>query len=225
MVACDHAAGVWLIPLLESRFSIAEGFDNWYTAYSFFCLCLCACLFGIFCLIKFVYVQVWRAAISEFIVTALLVFVNTAGAITCLQAGFTSSTAAISVITFFCLAFFILGAAPASGGHLNPAITFATVLTGFCSPARGLLYVIGQIAGSVIGALALKVVVAESVAEKYGLGGCYLKNTIYSDGVLQEVGIEPGPALLAEFVFTLVVLFFAFSIALDPKQFQVSLHV
>ncbi|KAH7429984.1 hypothetical protein KP509_09G076900 [Ceratopteris richardii] len=170
----------------------------------------------------FISPEVWRAAISEFIVTALLVFVNTAGALTCLQAGFTSNTAAISVITFFCLSFFILGAAPASGGHLNPAITFATMLTGFSSPARTLLYVIGQIAGSAVGALALKIVVAESVAEKYGLGGCYLKNTIYADGVVQEVGIEPGPGLLAEFVFTLVVLFIAFSIALDPKQFQVT---
>eukprot|EP00250_Pteridium_aquilinum_P013779 c21569_g1_i1 orf=276-1412(+) len=170
----------------------------------------------------FISPEVWRAAISEFLVTALLVFVSTAGAITCLQAGFTSSSVAISIIMFFCLSFFILAAAPASGGHLNPAITFATMLTGFSSPARTLLYVIGQTAGSVVGALALKVVVAESVAETYGLGGCYLKNTILVDGALVEAGIEVWPGLLAEFVFTLVILFFAFSVALDPKQFQVT---
>ncbi|KAI5077700.1 hypothetical protein GOP47_0007968 [Adiantum capillus-veneris] len=170
----------------------------------------------------FISPEVWRAAINEFLATALLVFVNTAGALTCLQAGFTSSTAAIGVITFLCLSFFILAAAPASGGHLNPAITFATMLAGFSSPARTLMYVIGQTAGAAVGALALKAVVAESVAETYGLGGCYLKNTILSDGALVEAGIDAGPALLAEFIFTLVVLFFAFSIALDPKQFQVT---
>lgn len=167
----------------------------------------------------FISPEVWRAAINEFLVTALLIFVNTAGALTCLQAGY---TVGISIVTFLCVSFFILGAAPASGGHLNPAITFATMLTGFSSPARTLLYVIGQSAGSVVGALALKVVVAESVAETYGLGGCYLKNTILSDGSLVEAGIAAGPGLLAEFVFTLVVLYFAFSIALDPKQFQVT---
>ena len=72
-----------------------------------------------------------------------------------------------------------------------------------------------------MGSLALKVVVAEEVAEMYSLGGCTLKATVLSDGELVEAGIEAGPALLAEFVLTLTVLYFAFSIALDPKQFQV----
>jgi aquaporin-4 len=165
--------------------------------------------------------KVWRAAISEFLAMALLIFVSSAGAITCLQAGFTSTTAAIALVQFICLSFFILASAPASGGHLNPAISLATMLTGFSSPVRSILYIIAQTGGAAVGSLALKVVVAEEVAELYALGGCTLKATVLSDGELVEAGIEAGPALLNEFVLTLTVLYFAFSIALDPKQFQV----
>lgn len=170
----------------------------------------------------FVTPEVWRAALSEFLATGLLIFVSSAGAITCLQGGFTSATAATAIVEFFALSFLILAAAPASGGHLNPAITIATMLTGFSSPARSFLYVIAQSAGSVLGALALKVVVATDVAEEYGLGGCFLRNTVLSNGELVEAGIATGPGLLSEFIFTLTLLYFAFSVALDPKQFQVT---
>lgn len=40
-----------------------------------------------------------------------------------------------------------------SGGHLNPAVTFATCLTGHTSWAKGGLYVIAQILGGIFGSL------------------------------------------------------------------------
>lgn len=40
-----------------------------------------------------------------------------------------------------------------SGGHLNPAVTFATCLTGHTSWAKGGLYVIAQIFGGIFGSL------------------------------------------------------------------------
>ena len=40
-----------------------------------------------------------------------------------------------------------------SGGHLNPAVTFATCLTGHTSWGKGLLYAIAQVLGGVFGAL------------------------------------------------------------------------
>ena len=40
-----------------------------------------------------------------------------------------------------------------SGGHLNPAVTFATCLTGHTSWAKGGLYVIAQVLGGVFGSL------------------------------------------------------------------------
>jgi glycerol uptake facilitator-like aquaporin len=40
-----------------------------------------------------------------------------------------------------------------SGGHLNPAVTFATCLTGHMSWPRGGLYCAAQLLGAVFGAL------------------------------------------------------------------------
>lgn len=40
-----------------------------------------------------------------------------------------------------------------SGGHLNPAVTFATCLTGHTSWAKGGLYVIAQVLGGIFGSL------------------------------------------------------------------------
>mmetsp|Transcript_26800 Transcript_26800/g.65006 ORF Transcript_26800/g.65006 Transcript_26800/m.65006 type:complete len:174 (-) Transcript_26800:3-524(-) len=63
----------------------------------------------------------------------------------------------VAVSHFFILGILILSFAPASGGHLNPMITFATVLTGHTPIARGVLYIVAHIVGSVIGAQIMKV--------------------------------------------------------------------
>eukprot|EP00249_Psilotum_nudum_P007002 c20235_g1_i1 orf=207-1355(+) len=189
---------------LEKRFSFAGFLPTFLGLRDFFCP------------------EVWRAALSEFVATAILIFISTAGAISCLQAGFQSPLAAVGLIEFITLSFMILAAAPASGGHLNPAITLATMLTGFSTPVRALLYIIAQTAGSAVGGLILNLVVAEDVAAKFALGGCLLRNTIPVNGVLMEAGISTGAGLVAEFVFTLALLYISFSVALDPKQFQVT---
>lgn len=54
-----------------------------------------------------------------------------------------------------CIRFFsaVYITANVSGGHLNPAVTFATCLTGHTSWAKGGLYVIAQILGGIFGSL------------------------------------------------------------------------
>lgn len=52
-----------------------------------------------------------------------------------------------------------------SGGHLNPAVTFATCLTGHTSWGKGLLYAIAQVLGGVFGALFEVRAVAAPTAE------------------------------------------------------------
>eukprot|EP00891_Asterochloris_glomerata_P004183 jgi/Astpho2/4183/e_gw1.00064.59.1_t len=51
------------------------------------------------------------------------------------------------------LAILVYCTANVSGGHLNPAVTFATCLTGHTSWGKGLLYAIAQVLGGVFGAL------------------------------------------------------------------------
>lgn len=45
------------------------------------------------------------------------------------------------------LYFLVYALAPASGGHVNPLITFTTMVTGLTSFSRGVLYLIAQTVG------------------------------------------------------------------------------
>jgi aquaporin TIP len=51
------------------------------------------------------------------------------------------------------LAVLIYITANISGGHLNPAVTFATMITGHISLVKGFLYWVAQISGGIIGTL------------------------------------------------------------------------
>lgn len=42
-----------------------------------------------------------------------------------------------------------------SGGHLNPAITLPTIMTGHTSMIKGIAYIIAQLCGSTVGSLLL----------------------------------------------------------------------
>lgn len=44
----------------------------------------------------------------------------------------------IGISNLVMISIFIYAVAPASGGHMNPLITFAAVLTGLCSVPRGM---------------------------------------------------------------------------------------
>jgi len=50
----------------------------------------------------------------------------------------------------FLISLFIYAVAPASGGHMNPMITLATVLTGLTGFSRGILYMIAQVMGAAL---------------------------------------------------------------------------
>ena len=43
----------------------------------------------------------------------------------------------------------VAGIGPISGGHINPAVTFAFIITGRISVTRGAMYIVAQIVGAV----------------------------------------------------------------------------
>jgi glycerol uptake facilitator-like aquaporin len=59
----------------------------------------------------------------------------------------------ISSLTFFFFIFFYTTLL--LGGHINPAVTFALMLTGDVSMATGLLYFVAQFLGAMLGAAIL----------------------------------------------------------------------
>jgi aquaporin TIP len=97
-----------------------------------------------------------------------------------------------------------------SGGHINPAVTFAMVMTGNMSVAKGILYWAAQLAGATLAVLFLKAVILapyESGLGVHGLGPMLEEN----------VGDGAGAGLLIEIVLTAFLVYVVFATAVDPK--------
>jgi glycerol uptake facilitator-like aquaporin len=60
------------------------------------------------------------------------------------------AAAYVAVSNIFLLTLFIYALAPASGGHVNPIITFSTMVTGLTGFSRGILYMLGQTIGAAV---------------------------------------------------------------------------
>ncbi|KAG0583099.1 hypothetical protein KC19_3G109300 [Ceratodon purpureus] len=160
--------------------------------------------------------EVWRAAAVEFIATFAMVFVGTLCTISTLQTGFHHPVLVIAIFQALTLSLCIQAAAPMSGGHVNPCITWTEMLTGHITPVRALFYITAQALGSIVASLAVKNIVGHTLAWKYMLGGCYLHSQ--PSPTSQQVGLQPGRALLLEIILSFFVLFIAYSVALDPQR-------
>jgi glycerol uptake facilitator-like aquaporin len=60
------------------------------------------------------------------------------------------AAAYVGITNIFVLSLFIYALAPASGGHVNQLITFATMTAGLTTFSRGILYLIAQTAGAAL---------------------------------------------------------------------------
>ena len=118
-------------------------------------------------------VAVRRALLAEFLGTLLLVFF-TAGTVI-VTAGMLgerlSSPRLLATSMAHGLAFGLLVFAMGgiSGGHLNPVLTFAVVITRRMTVTRGLLYLAAQLLGAVVGAVLLKLALPAGVSVALGV--------------------------------------------------------
>lgn len=169
---------------------------------------------------------VYRAAFIEFCFTTLFQFGHIAIVATATSTSpvpspsnatlvsqelvFASPGLVIGIGHAILLTLFIFAAAAPSGGHMNPTITFATMCTGHTSAFRCLLYFIAQMIGSVVGSVLMRIVIgwdSDSIAP--------------NQMALCGIGtLTPSGALVAEVMFTFILLFPAFGIAFEPKQGQ-----
>lgn len=94
-----------------------------------------------------------------------------------------------------------------SGGHFNPAVSFAMLLTRRQSPGQSALYVVSQLAGATVAGLLLGRLLHnyEFMSNPPFLGSCDLTN----------IGFKGGVAIEAVLTFFLVLVIFG--TAVDPK--------
>jgi MIP family channel proteins len=150
------------------------------------------------------------AYIAELIGTLFLVFFVTSVVVLYVASGqnaqFGSDFAVVGLTHAFVLFVLIASIGVASGGHFNPAITAAFIALRRIDPIDGLVYILAQLSGGVLGALLTKgLLLDEGKASDYGtpqvsdlLGGA-------TQGAIVEA--------LGTFVLVLTVL----AVALNPE--------
>ena len=149
-----------------------------------------------------------KAAFAEFVAMALFVFIGV-GSIAVAAAG--GGILAIGLAHGLAYALLVAGIFAISGGHLNPAVTFAMLITGRITLMRGVLYVAAQMIGAVVGMLLLRAFLLDELVNgaAIGAGGhAVAAQVVPSD--LAAVGLE------ATGTFILVWTFFA--VAVTPRN-------
>ena len=113
------------------------------------------------------------AYIAELVGTLLLVFFITSVVALYVSVGqnaqFGSDFAVVGLVHFLVLFALIISLGVASGGHFNPAVTTAFIALRRIDPIDGLVYILAQLSGGVLGALLTKAfLLDEGRASDYG---------------------------------------------------------
>jgi hypothetical protein len=84
----------------------------------------------------------------EFVGTTCLCYISALIHTTIVSSKTSQPAAYVGITNIFLISLFIYALAPASGGHVNPLITFTTMMAGLTSFSRGILYMVAQTLGS-----------------------------------------------------------------------------
>jgi len=149
----------------------------------------------------------WKRALAELIATFTVTFVA-AGAL-CTdqysggQLGLLGSALAYALAT----AVMMNATAPVSGGHVNPAITLASWLTGGIKLSMGVLYLLAQLAGATIAAFVLMRTFSAEIWQPVDLGTPAL-----------SAGVSFTTGLFIEAVLTFFLVFAVLRVFLDKER-------
>ncbi|HLZ28349.1 MAG TPA: aquaporin [Chloroflexota bacterium] len=143
-----------------------------------------------------------RNAIVEFVGTFALIFVG-AGSIIATGG---QNLVAIALAHGLAIGLMVAAAGQISGGVYNPSLTIALVAARRIGVNRGVYYIVAQLVGALVAALALKAIfpAAAVTAVKLGVPG---------------VGADYGviAALLAEIIMTFFLMYAVFGVAVDLR--------
>ena len=146
----------------------------------------------------------WRVSLAELIAVFLFVFIGAGTVVVTgdLMGQDTLTPARLLVIALahgLTIAILVAAIGHISGGHINPAVTFAAMLTRRVSMLQGVVTIVAQLAGAVLAALVLD----------YLLGG------VGAHGLAE--GVEPLEGLVMEIILTVVLVLVIFGAAMDRR--------
>ena len=152
------------------------------------------------------------ALTAEFVGTFMLVFAG-AGA-SALGAG---GLVGVALAHGLALAVAVYAFGHISGGHVNPAVTVGVWLAGKMSARRAVSYVVFQVAGAVVAALALRFVLGGAVG---GLGATTLARGLEVAGA--PVVVTPAAGLALEAILTFFLALAVLQAAVAGKAGQLA---
>jgi len=152
--------------------------------------------------------SLWRAGISEFVATLIFIFIGCGSVV-----GAKSTIGddklpvpALTLIAFahgFTIMVLIYAIGEISGGHINPAVTWALLITDRLSILRAVTYWFSQFFGAMVGAGILYGILPNTLVFHLG---CHGSNDLLTD----------WQALGCEIVFTFIFIFVVFATAVSP---------
>jgi len=152
--------------------------------------------------------SLWRGGVAELVATMIFLFVGT-GSVVATQAVLgtgliaTPSLTLIALANGFVIMTMIYAVGEISGGHLNPMVTWAILVTNRISVIRALVYILAQLTGAVIGSALLLSFLPTSLISNMG---CLALNSKLNLG--QGFGFE--------LIFTFILILVIFATAVSP---------
>ncbi len=147
---------------------------------------------------------------AELVGTFAFVFLGAGSIITNTLTHGALGTLGIALAHGLALAIMITVFAATSGGHLNPAVTVAVLVTRRIAPLLGLLYIVAQLVGAALAGLLLRAVFPQAAWQAAQLGTPML-----------GPGISFGTGVLVEATLSFFLLLAVFGTAVDPRHAQI----
>ncbi|MDX6449798.1 MAG: aquaporin [Gaiellaceae bacterium] len=144
--------------------------------------------------------DVLRRAVAEFVGTFTLVFVGVSSIIT------VGDVTGVALAHGLAIAVMVSAVGHISGGHFNPAITLAFLVTRRMAPLLAAVYWVAQFAAATVGALLVKVIFPGSVVDRAKLGAPAVASVVGSGG-----------ALAMEAILTFFLVWVVFATAADAR--------
>ena len=148
-------------------------------------------------------VRLGAALVAEFIGSFALTFVG----IMAIHAA-PGNLLAVALAHGLILSVMVSATMATSGGHVNPAITIGFLLTGKIKPVAAIAYIVLQLLGGVVAALAVYAI--------FG-GGPGAVQIVAGGTPSVAIGVSGGTALLCEIIATFFLAFVIWGTAADPR--------
>jgi aquaporin TIP len=146
-----------------------------------------------------------RRGVAEFVGTFALIFVG-AGSIATAGAIGDPSLIGIALAHGLTIAVMVSAVGHISGGHFNPAVTLGFLVTRRMAPSLAGLYWVAQLAGALVGALLLELLLPNDLTDPVALGVPALGQ-----------GIGAGAGIALEAILTFLLVWVIFATAADPR--------